>query len=80
MLDDNVVREMMHHETLCLTGEGVAERHIMSCCEMTMFVETDIASCHEMPCLRGEMGGTLLLLEDVTRKDINSRVGDDVAL
>ncbi len=36
MLDDNVVGEMMHHETLCLTGEGVSERDIMSCCEMTM--------------------------------------------
>ncbi len=36
MLDDNVVEEMMHHETLCLTGEGVSERDIMSCCEINM--------------------------------------------
>ncbi len=36
LLDDNVVGEMMHHETLCLTGRGVAGRDMMSCCEMAM--------------------------------------------
>ncbi len=36
MLDNNVVGEMMQHETLCVTGESVAERDIRSCCEMTI--------------------------------------------
>ncbi len=30
---DNVVGEIMHHDTSCLT-EGPAERDIVSCCEM----------------------------------------------
>ncbi len=36
MFDDNIVGKMMHYETLCLTGEVVADRDIMSCCEMAI--------------------------------------------
>ncbi len=36
LLDGNVVREIMHHETLCLKGGGVMERDIVSCCKMAM--------------------------------------------
>ncbi len=36
LLDDNVVREMMHHEKLFLTGRVVAERDKMSCFEMPL--------------------------------------------
>ncbi len=63
MLDKNVVGEMMHHETLYLTGESVSERDIMSCCEMIQYVEIDIASYHEMPCLRGGDGGNLNIVD-----------------
>ncbi len=60
---DNVVGEMMHHDTLCLTGEGgAAERDKVSCCEMETFFQMTLPHfvmiCHASggtPCFCWQM-------------------------